>query len=174
MGQLDVRQLAAVVTTMAVYVCSSTGPLHVASAVGTATVSPFCPPPPLNATIWGNMGAPSRVIEPENCPRRSGESTCCNFLGQISADQLTKRDQNSAGGEQLACRVSQNFTEVVCDLHRIEIGKNPLFDVWRDKLHIRREVNLRLAVATGFHFAEGNIAEINDSDTGCIREMSWP
>ena len=88
MGQLDVRQLAGVVTEMAVYVCSSTGPLHVASAVGTATVSPFCPAPPLNAGIWGNVGAPSRVVEPENCPRLAGGSICCNFLGQISADRL--------------------------------------------------------------------------------------
>lgn len=88
LGQLDVRQLAAIVKTMTVYVCSSTGPLHLASAVGTATVSPFCPAPPLNATIWGNMGAASRVIEPKHCPRLSGESQCCNFLGQISADQL--------------------------------------------------------------------------------------
>ena len=88
LGQLDVRQLAGIVKAMKVYVCSSTGPLHVASAVGTATVSPFCPAPPLNATIWGNMGAPSRVIEPERCPRLSSESQCCNFLGQISADQL--------------------------------------------------------------------------------------
>ncbi len=87
-GQLDVRQLAGVVKQMAVYVCSSTGPLHVASAVGTSTVSPFCPAAPLNATIWGNVGAASRVVEPENCPRLSGESTCCNFLGQISADRL--------------------------------------------------------------------------------------
>lgn len=88
MGELEVRQLAGIVSQMAVYVCSSTGPLHVASAVGTATVSPFCPAPPLNAAIWGNVGAPSRVIEPQNCPRLSGGTNCCNFLGQISADRL--------------------------------------------------------------------------------------
>ncbi len=90
MGELDVRQLAGIVTEMAVYVCSSTGPLHVASAVGTATVSPFCPAAPLNAAIWGNVGGPSRVIEPQNCPRLSRGPSCCNFLGQISADRLLR------------------------------------------------------------------------------------
>ena len=87
-GRLDVRQLAGVVAQMAVYVCSSTGPLHVASAVGTATVSPFCPTVPLNATLWGNVGAPARVVEPEKCPRRSANAKCCDFGGQISAAKM--------------------------------------------------------------------------------------
>lgn len=88
MGKLDVRQLAGVVAKMNGYVCSSTGPLHVASALGTATVSPFCPAVPLNAAIWGNVGAPARVIEPAICPRRSGGLACCDFGGQISAQRL--------------------------------------------------------------------------------------
>ncbi len=88
MGKLDVRQLAGVVAKMAVYVCSSTGPLHVASAVGTATVSPFCPAVPINATLWGNVGAPARVVEPAICPRASGRITCCDFGGQISAERI--------------------------------------------------------------------------------------
>ena len=92
--QLDLRQLAAVVAEMAVYVCSSTGPLHIASAMGTATVSPFCPAVPLNAAIWGNVGAPARVIEPETCPRRSGSEACCDFRGQISATQLLAEIQS--------------------------------------------------------------------------------
>ena len=87
-GQLNIRQLAAVVAEMAVYVCPSTGPLHVASAVGIRTVSPFCPKVPLNAVIWGNVGAPSQVVEPATCPRRSGKETCCDFHGQISANLL--------------------------------------------------------------------------------------
>ena len=58
-----------------------------ASAVGTRTVSPFCPVVPLNAAIWGNVGALSQVIKPETCPRGSGQA-CCDFRGQISASQL--------------------------------------------------------------------------------------
>ena len=88
MGQLDLRQLAAIVAEMAVYICSSTGPLHIASAVGTPTVSPFCPAIPLNAAIWGNVGAPSRVVEPKSCPRQSGGTKCCDFTGQIPAERI--------------------------------------------------------------------------------------
>ncbi len=88
MGKLGLRELACVIAEMKVFVCSSTGPLHIASAVGTATVSPFCPSVPLNAAIWGNVGAPARVIEPQTCPRSDGTPTCCDFRGQISAEQL--------------------------------------------------------------------------------------
>ncbi len=93
MGKLGLRELACVIAEMKVFVCSSTGPLHVASAVGTATVSPFCPSVPLNAAIWGNVGAPSRVVEPQTCPRSAGTLTSCDFRGQISAEQLLGRVQ---------------------------------------------------------------------------------
>lgn len=90
MGKLGLRELACAIAEMKVFVCSSTGPLHIASAVGTSTVSPFCPAVPLNAAIWGNVGAPSRVVEPETCPRLDGTLTCCDFRGQISAEQLLR------------------------------------------------------------------------------------
>ncbi|MBA3961641.1 MAG: glycosyltransferase family 9 protein [Chthoniobacterales bacterium] len=88
MGKLSLRELGSVIAEMSVYVCSSTGPLHVASAVGTPTVSPFCPAPSLNATLWGNLGAASRIVEPKNCPRMNGKNETCNFFGQITAAQL--------------------------------------------------------------------------------------
>lgn len=88
LGQLDLRQLAAVIAELNVYVCSSTGPLHIASALGTETVSPFCPAVPLNAAIWGNVGARSAVVEPATCPRLCGREACCDFNGQISAARL--------------------------------------------------------------------------------------
>jgi ADP-heptose:LPS heptosyltransferase len=88
MGKLDLRQLACVISEMDLFVCSSTGPLHIASAVGTPTVSPFCPTVPLNATIWGNVGAAARVIEPAICPMKTGARHSCNFQGQITASQV--------------------------------------------------------------------------------------
>lgn len=89
MGRLGIRELAATISKMSVYVCPSTGPLHLASATATVTVSPFCPMPPLCATIWGNTGAPSRVLEPAVCPRRADpDAPCCDFQGQIDATQI--------------------------------------------------------------------------------------
>ncbi len=71
-------------------------------------------------------------------------------------------------------RALQTLKNTVCNLDGIEVTKNLLFDFWRDKFQIRRKVNLRLAVATGFHFAERDVADVNDFDAGCIRKMSWP
>lgn len=88
MGKLNLRQLGAIIAQMRVFVCPSTGPLHLASAVGTPTVSPFCPAVTVNAKIWGNMGAPSEALEPSFCPRREGKKLNCGFLGQISAGDL--------------------------------------------------------------------------------------
>lgn len=99
-GTLDLRQLAGVIGELDVYVCSSTGPLHLASALGIGTVSPFCPEVPLNAAIWGNVGAPSRVIEPATCPRRTGQEACCDFRGQISAGQLLAAIRDLLGADR--------------------------------------------------------------------------
>lgn len=91
MGQLGVRQLAATISQMRAYVCSSTGPLHLASAMTTATVSPFCPRAPLCAAIWGNTGGPACVMEPAICPRKvDPKAPCCDFGGQIGADQILR------------------------------------------------------------------------------------
>jgi ADP-heptose:LPS heptosyltransferase len=73
---------------MDMYVCPSTGPLHVASSVGTTTVSPFCPRVPLCATIWGNVGSLAQVIEPATCPRKGNAGPCCDFHGQITSSQI--------------------------------------------------------------------------------------
>jgi ADP-heptose:LPS heptosyltransferase len=89
MGTLHLRELAAVIGEMNVYVCSSTGPLHLASALAVPTVSPFCPASPLCAAIWGNQGGPAHVIEPATCPRQTEASVlCCDFRGEISTSQM--------------------------------------------------------------------------------------
>jgi ADP-heptose:LPS heptosyltransferase len=91
LGQLSLRQLAAVISQMAIFVCPSTGPLHLASAAQVSTVSPFCPVSPLNAAIWGNLGGSGRVIEPAACPRMTGAKVRCNFQGQITAVELSSQ-----------------------------------------------------------------------------------
>jgi ADP-heptose:LPS heptosyltransferase len=88
MGRVSVRQLACLISDMDVLIVTGTGPLHIASAVGTATVSPFCPFIPLSPAVWGNVGGASRTIEPATCPLRSGGGGCCDFLGQIPSEKL--------------------------------------------------------------------------------------
>ena len=91
MGQLDLRQLCALLARADCLVSVGTGPLHIASAVGTATVSPFCRRVGVSAKVWGNLGAPAQVLEPPDgfCEEQSaGEH--CNFCGTISAETLAR------------------------------------------------------------------------------------
>lgn len=92
MGALDLRSLAALISQMDRYVIGSTGPLHLAAALGIKTLSPFCPLPPIAASIWGNI-ATGVCAEPEaeSCRQwRAGAPPHqhCNFRGEITVERL--------------------------------------------------------------------------------------
>jgi len=95
-GELSVRQLAAILAQIDVFVCVGTGPLHVASALGKCTVSPFCPYVGVSPQVWGNLGATaSAAIEPPHriCSKITHGSSAphCDFKGAITAQALLKR-----------------------------------------------------------------------------------
>lgn len=81
-GELSLRQLARVLSQVNVFVSSSTGPMHIASAVGTPTVSMFCPLTACSPKLWGPLGNKSRIIMPPDnfcqaqCP---GDPHICTF-----------------------------------------------------------------------------------------------
>ncbi len=81
-GELSLRELAAVISEVTVFVSSSTGPMHIAAAVGTPTVSMFCPLTACSPKLWGPVGSSSRVILPPDdfcgtkCP---GDPHVCTF-----------------------------------------------------------------------------------------------
>jgi ADP-heptose:LPS heptosyltransferase len=92
-GVLDLRQLAATIRHLTAYVIGSTGPLHLAAALGVPTVSPFCAVPPIGPSVWGNACGPAACVEPpaENCRRwraAHGAGALCDFRGEISAENL--------------------------------------------------------------------------------------
>jgi ADP-heptose:LPS heptosyltransferase len=91
-GQWNLRQLAAHVANFATLVVVGTGPLHIASALGIPTVSPFCRYPPISAAVWGNLTPGSIALSPpaEFCARRRAAAGAghCDFEGQISAADL--------------------------------------------------------------------------------------
>ncbi len=91
-GALSLRELAATIDRLDLYVVPSTGPLHLASARGVATLSPFCPQSPLCAEIWGNTGGPALVATPDpaGCARRAAAGHC-DFRGEIPPRQLAAR-----------------------------------------------------------------------------------
>ncbi len=93
MGEISLRQLAATIRHFAVYVCPSTGPLHLASAQTVPTVSPFCASPTLSPVVWGNQRANATALTPtvEFCQtQRQGGRRHCDFCGQLSVESLVQ------------------------------------------------------------------------------------
>ncbi|MEA3207930.1 MAG: hypothetical protein QOE70_987 [Chthoniobacter sp.] len=90
-GALSLRQLFAVIAQARVLVAGSTGPLHIASALGVPSVSPFCPHPAVSPQLWGNLTPGSCAVEAaENlCARRCGQDPAgCGALSDIQPGTL--------------------------------------------------------------------------------------
>jgi len=93
-GSLGLRPLTALLQLADLTIVGSTGPLHLASAVGATTLTPFCPAPGVNAATWGNQGGLGHVFErsPAHCPLQQGQTCSCgDFQGEITADSLFAR-----------------------------------------------------------------------------------
>jgi len=65
MGRLNLRQFIAVVSQCDLVVSGSTGPMHVAAALGVATVSLFDPRRGSSTVRWGPLGDRGVVFKPE-------------------------------------------------------------------------------------------------------------
>lgn len=77
-------------------VSASTGPMHIASALGIKTVSLFCPLTACSPKLWGPLGNESEIILPEEwycktkCP---GDPKKCRFEGDggINSEKIIER-----------------------------------------------------------------------------------
>ncbi len=79
---LPLRPLASVIAQVDVLVSASTGPMHIAAAVGTSTVSIFCPLPACSPGLWGPVGNDSVIVYPPEdfCKRKCpGDPHRCTF-----------------------------------------------------------------------------------------------
>ncbi len=93
-GRTDLRQLAAVLKRCDVVVSNSTGPMHLAVAVGTPTVAVFCPIFAAGPIRWGPYGEGHEVIlppvpiclecKPQICPHY-------DCMEKIGADQIVSK-----------------------------------------------------------------------------------
>ena len=95
-GQFSLRQLAATISRLSAYVVPSTGPLHMASALGIATVSPFCQWSTVSPVIWGNYNGLGEVVSPalSSCAAwRTANSRTpnCDFRGEVTAAPIVDR-----------------------------------------------------------------------------------
>lgn len=92
-GELDIRQLAALLSLARLFICNDSGPMHIASAVNTPTVALFGPSKSIETGPW-SAGNCHTVIEKEYpCRYSCDESHCHNpeyhgCMQQIAVDDV--------------------------------------------------------------------------------------
>ncbi|MGB8657214.1 MAG: glycosyltransferase family 9 protein [Candidatus Zixiibacteriota bacterium] len=93
-GRTTLRQLAAILKKADVVISNSTGPMHVASSLGTPTVAIFCPIFAASPIRWGPYGEGHQIIlppvpvcfkcKPVSCPHY-------NCMDKIKAEQIVSK-----------------------------------------------------------------------------------
>ena len=87
MGETDLRTLAALLSLASLVVANSTGPLHLAVAVGTRVLGLYPGKKVMSPVRWGPMGETHAVIQPDtnSCSCRPG---ACRCMAGISAGEV--------------------------------------------------------------------------------------
>lgn len=90
MGHFSLREFMSVIALASCVVCVGTGPLHIATALGTPTVSPFCRKTGVSARVWGNPHENGVAVEPDPawCEARARENNHCDFGGTVTPERL--------------------------------------------------------------------------------------
>jgi ADP-heptose:LPS heptosyltransferase len=93
-GRTNFRQLASLLKKVHVLISSSTGPMHLAAALGTPTVAIFCPIFAAGPIRWGPRGDGHEVILPpvpicSKCKPRSCPHYDC--MDKIKAEEIVRR-----------------------------------------------------------------------------------
>jgi heptosyltransferase III len=69
-GETDLRQLKGLIKAAAIVVTSSTGPIHIATAVGTFAVGIYPPISALSPVRWGPRGGANKLFVPDVTPNK--------------------------------------------------------------------------------------------------------
>jgi len=101
-GGMTLTQFAAFIETAEVFVANSTGPLHLAAAVGTPVVGLYPPVRVMSSVRWGPL-TDRRVVfvpDPARCSRcRGGRCRGNDCMDQISVESVERAVVDLAGGE---------------------------------------------------------------------------
>lgn len=90
---VSLRELILYISRFDLLISSSTGAMHIASALKVPTVSMFCPLPACSPNLWGPLGNKHEIILPSenfckiNCP---GDPHICAFGDGIKVDDVLK------------------------------------------------------------------------------------
>jgi len=97
-GLWTIRELAAVIQSASLLVSNSTGPLHLAAALGTPVLGFYPMVTPMSARRWGPYGAHAEVLEAmpvQGCPACAGgdarECLCMESIGVDRALEVAER-----------------------------------------------------------------------------------
>jgi heptosyltransferase-2 len=90
-GETSLKQLSAILEKESVFVSNSTGPMHLAAAVGTKVVAMFPPIRACSPRRWGPWGKGHKVIVPRvpEC-KTCVETKCryCDCMDRITVDEV--------------------------------------------------------------------------------------
>jgi ADP-heptose:LPS heptosyltransferase len=104
MGEISLRDVAALLQQLDLYICPSTATLHIAGAFRTPTLSPFCPVPCMRPQVWGPQTGQARFLMPERaqCPPSTLRKTStCDFSGKISPDDVVSAALRILAGKSI-------------------------------------------------------------------------
>jgi|YelNatPaOPRAMG01_1025707.scaffolds.fasta_scaffold00095_47 heptosyltransferase-3 len=92
-GELEILQLAALLQRARVVVANSTGPLHLAVAMGAPVVGLYCPIGPCHPRRWGPYGRRDAVLMPDvpECDRCRASCPHYDCMESIPADRVAAK-----------------------------------------------------------------------------------
>ncbi len=90
-GKTDLAQLAGVISGCRIFISGSTGPLHMADALGAKCVSLFSNHPDVGPSRWGPRRNMENVLVPDGPACNQNDLSKCLCLEQITPDQAFNR-----------------------------------------------------------------------------------
>ncbi|MBN1397203.1 MAG: glycosyltransferase family 9 protein [Bacteroidetes bacterium] len=90
-SRLNLKEFAAFIQTAKLFIANSTGPLHIAAAVGTPVIGFYPPVRVMSEKRWGPMTDKKIIFVPDPalCPRcKGGSCRGSDCMDQISVDQV--------------------------------------------------------------------------------------
>lgn len=91
LGQMSLDEFIAFISEADGLVAASTGPLHIASALGKKAVGLFSPLRPIHPGRWQPLGKKATaVVFDENCSKCNAGEISCNCISQISPQKVVE------------------------------------------------------------------------------------
>jgi ADP-heptose:LPS heptosyltransferase len=85
-GKLSLKELIGFLSQIDVLVACSTGPLHIAAALGVGALGLFSSVRPIHPARWQPLGKKTSVLVPHVCPHKSPKS--CDCLKNIEPERV--------------------------------------------------------------------------------------